>query len=186
MSYRDKDRYGEGINGGTAFNVTANWKNGRSSGWLRTSNGPAFFDAPLISHIEGNLYVGGCQNGYSLGDDFKTVVSLFIWEKYDIGDDVIRTEFTMYDSPAGADFGDIEQAADLVEEGLARGKTLVHCQAGINRSNLVAARVLMRQGKTVDEAIALLREKRSPFVLSNQTFVNQLRQIEVSAKIMED
>ena len=36
----------------------------------------------------------------------------------------------------------------------------VHCQAGMNRSVLVAARVLMEQGMSADEAIAHVRERR--------------------------
>jgi hypothetical protein len=36
----------------------------------------------------------------------------------------------------------------------------VHCQAGMNRSALVVARVLMERGLSAEEAIALVRERR--------------------------
>ncbi len=40
------------------------------------------------------------------------------------------------------------------------GIVYVHCQAGMNRSALVAARVLMAQGMTAEEAILRIRERR--------------------------
>ena len=35
-------------------------------------------DVTLISHIEDNLYVGGCENGVDLGDFFDYVFSLYM------------------------------------------------------------------------------------------------------------
>lgn len=154
--------------------ATATWVGGRSQGWLRTSNGPQYFDAPLISHITGNLYVGGCNPAHDLGNEFQTVVSLYPWEQYPIGDAVLRVEVKMYDGPSGVDEDDLFRASEATLYGLRTGKTLVHCQAGINRSNLVAAYTLMRQGYSANRAIDLLREKRHPLVLSNQHFVEQL------------
>ena len=49
-------------------------------------------------------------------------------------------------------------------------QVLIRCQAGGNRSGLVSARVLMLEGYSADEAIALLRRKRSGVVLSNRHF----------------
>lgn len=54
-------------------------------------------------------------------------------------------------------------------------RVLIRCQAGVNRSGLVMALVLMLEGMTADEAIARIRECRSPFVLSNQHFERWLR-----------
>ena len=53
--------------------------------------------------------------------------------------------------------------------------TLVHCQAGLNRSSLVAARALVLGGRTPDEAITLIRRKRSPACLCNPAFERWLR-----------
>ncbi|HEY7821189.1 MAG TPA: dual specificity protein phosphatase family protein, partial [Acidimicrobiia bacterium] len=47
---------------------------------------------------------------------------------------------------------------------------LIRCQAGVNRSGLVSALVLMLDGYRAEEAIALLRQRRSPVVLSNRHF----------------
>lgn len=49
-------------------------------------------------------------------------------------------------------------------------RVLIRCQAGVNRSGLVSALVLMVEGYTADEAIALLRCRRSAVVLSNRHF----------------
>jgi protein-tyrosine phosphatase len=53
--------------------------------------------------------------------------------------------------------------------------TLVHCQAGLNRSSLVAARALVLDGMTPDNAITLIRAMRSPACLSNPSFERWLR-----------
>jgi protein-tyrosine phosphatase len=58
----------------------------------------------------------------------------------------------------------------------AAGPTLVHCQAGLNRSSLVIARALILSGMPSVAAIALIREKRSPACLSNPSFERWLRQ----------
>jgi protein-tyrosine phosphatase len=39
---------------------------------------------------------------------------------------------------------------------------------------------LMRDGKSADEAIALIKERRSPYVFSNSHFVNYLRERGIS------
>ena len=63
------------------------------------------------------------------------------------------------------------ELARLAYRAWARGRTvLIRCQAGVNRSGLVSALVLMLDGYPADEAIALLRQRRSPVVLSNRHF----------------
>lgn len=132
------------------------------------------FSAPLISHIEGNLYVGGCRNGVKLPDDFKHVVSLYKWERYALGPETALHEFTMYDSADMEADDQIHEIAALVNDCLEDGKTLVHCQAGLNRSNLISGLALIKQGYAPGDAINLLRDKRSPVVLCNEAFENWL------------
>lgn len=50
-------------------------------------------------------------------------------------------------------------------------QVLIRCQAGVNRSGLVTALVLMLDGYDPTKAIDLLRRRRSPVVLSNRDFV---------------
>jgi len=52
----------------------------------------------------------------------------------------------------------------------AGARVLVRCQQGVNRSGLVTALILMLDGMTATEAIALLRDRRGPAVLNNTTF----------------
>lgn len=128
------------------------------------------FKCPLISHIQGNLYVGGCIDGVRLGDDFKHVVSLYKWERYALGPDTERTEVEMYDAGEIPDEGQLYELAHHVNACLKDGKTLVHCQAGLNRSNLVTALSMIVAGTEPTEAIARLREKRHEVVLCNEAF----------------
>jgi protein-tyrosine phosphatase len=52
-----------------------------------------------------------------------------------------------------------------------RGKrVLIRCQAGWNRSGLITALVLIREGMGAREAIDLIREKRSEWALCNKSF----------------
>lgn len=54
----------------------------------------------------------------------------------------------------------------------AERKVLVRCHAGLNRSSLVAALAMIQMGHEPQEAIDLIREKRSPrFALFNNRFV---------------
>ncbi len=62
-------------------------------------------------------------------------------------------------------------------------KTLIRCQAGWNRSGLVMALVLMREEYSAQDAIELIREKRSPNALCNSDFVEFLHMHELLKKI---
>jgi len=136
--------------------------------------GDGFFSVPLISHIEGNLWQGGCQPDAPLPEDFRYVVSLYPWGKYRLGPNTHRDEITMYDSGSMPDLRQLFEIAEKVNEYKAKGKTLVHCQAGLNRSGLVAGLSLVLGGMEPNAAIALLREKRCDMVLCNETFRNWL------------
>lgn len=152
----------------------ADWQNHHIEGYAIAAmeagkNG--HYSAPLISHIEDNLYVGGCINGVRLDDDFQSVISLYKWERYTLGPDTERHEVTMYDSSETLPAEQLHEIADAVVEALDRGgKVLVHCQAGLNRSNLIAALALIKRGRSAEDAIELLRDRRSPVVLCNEAF----------------
>lgn len=134
------------------------------------------FDMKLITRVEGNLWTGGCINGVRLPYDFSHVVSLYPWEKYALGPNTQRYEVEMYDSLTQG-FEQVEEIALKTMRRVEHGKTLVHCQAGLNRSGLIAGRTLMLLGYTASEAIALLRQKRSPAVLCNPHFEEYLRSL---------
>lgn len=133
------------------------------------------FDVPLISHVRDGLWQGGCIDGVRLPDDFDFVLSLYPWERYALGTGTVRIEVEMYDSPDQG-FEQVDALADGVVARLADGeKVLVHCQAGLNRSGLLAATVLIKQGLSPADAINLLRGQRSPVVLCNLAFEQWLR-----------
>lgn len=134
------------------------------------------FDVPYISEIAPNLWQGGCQNGLILPEFIDYVVSLYPWEKYTINHKAERTEVEMFDSLEQST-EQVDELARLVNKLRAKGTVLVHCQAGLNRSSLIAARALILDGMTADEAITTLRTKRSPACLCNPAFEKHLRAI---------
>lgn len=133
------------------------------------------FSVPYISHIVGNLWTGGCTWDLILPDNIAHIVSLYPWEKYTINH-AISTELSvrMYDSGDEVDSDKILRIADWVKSCVEDGPTLVHCQAGLNRSNLVAGAALTLMGYSGAEAIELLRERRCDAVLCNRTFESWL------------
>lgn len=142
--------------------------------------GGVYVNMPLISHIKDNLYVGGHSGSADLGDFFSHVFSLYVWaDRYRTGEGTRHTSFQMLDN-INVDVEMVESASDLVIEALNEGgNVLVHCQAGMNRSNLVATRVLMkRYNMTAAAAIDLLRERRHQVVLSNRAFVDYLTELD--------
>lgn len=147
----------------------------RMSGYA--THGMTAFDVPYMSQISGNLWQGGCKDGLALPSLIQHVVSLYPWERYRVDHELLSfLEFRMYDS-LHQTFEQVERLATWVSECMDNGPTLVHCQAGLNRSSLVAARALMLQGRTADEAIRLIRESRSPACLCNPAFEQHLRDL---------
>lgn len=140
------------------------------------THGMTPFDVPFISELDTNLWQGGCKDGLILPEFIDFVVSLYPWEKYTINHVAQRIEITMYDSLDQA-YDQVEEIAKQVNELRRHGVVLVHCQAGLNRSSLIATRALMLEGKTADEAIKQIRAKRSPACLCNSAFEEYLRSL---------
>jgi protein-tyrosine phosphatase len=133
-------------------------------------DGPPFFDSlRLWSHIDGNLYQGGCVNGVELPTAFRHVVSLYPWEKYTLGPDTDRIEHEFFDSEQ-QELTQVLAIATTVNDLCADGPTLVHCQAGLNRSGLVVATALVLQGWKASDALAHQRGRRDRMVLCNGAF----------------
>lgn len=139
------------------------------------------FDVPFISHIKGNLYQGGCQKGLQLPHFIKHLVSVYPWEQYTVKHNLDSSlSVVMFDSKEQG-MEQVDAIAEWVYQCQKLGPTLVHCQAGLNRSSLIAVRVLQKMGSegrgymSADNAIKLLREKRSPACLCNPAFEEALR-----------
>lgn len=142
------------------------------------THGNTPFDVPYISQVTDDLWQGGCTDGLILPDEIAHVVSLYPWERYTVKHDVRSVlSVVMYDSNDQG-YEQVDAIAAWVNACRKDGPTLVHCQAGLNRSSLVAARALMLDGMTAIDAIALLREKRSPACLCNRSFEAHLRSLD--------
>lgn len=132
---------------------------------------------PAISEILPGLWSGGCLDGLYLPDEFGFVLSVFPWGKYQLGPDTDRLQVSLYDGPEVPPITLLNSLAVIVnwQHQMEEKTVLVHCQAGLNRSSLVVVGALILRGMTPDEAIALVREKRSPYCLCNPEFERYLR-----------
>lgn len=156
-------------------NIAADFATHHIEGIAREGHTP--FSAPLISQIDENFWQGGCIHGVSLGGLFKHVVSLYPWEQFNPGGDLASfVSVRLYDAGEIPDPEQLYTLARWINVCRKHGATLVHCQAGLNRSGLLAGLALVLDGMPADTAIQTLRDKRSPAVLCNATFANWLRQ----------
>ena len=69
----------------------------------------------------------------------------------------------------------IERLSDRVAEAVDNSQVLVRCQAGMNRSGLIAGLAAIKRGHRLDDFLATARSVRSPWVLFNDSFVGYLR-----------
>lgn len=123
------------------------------------------------SQIDVNLWMGACPTGDAPAQ-FNHFVAL--WES-----DELPYALRAYQSVTRVRMVDCEFVPNeqllqtlpaIIEALVLQGPTLVHCQAGLNRSGLVLALVLMGRGKTARDAIAHLRKRRHSAVLCNTHF----------------
>lgn len=144
----------------------ADFASHRIEGFTREGNIP--FSVPLFTQIAENLWMGGCPRGDA--PQFDTIIDLYDQERYFTHVGQVRIAVKLMDShdlPDADLLSDLVAFARLAKE---RGPTLIHCQAGLNRSGLLTALVLMSEGATADEAITKLRERRCDAVLCNKAF----------------
>lgn len=142
----------------------------RVTGWLRDRHMQEI-NLPRYSHIVGNLWVGG-HPIYEAPDDAKFIVDLYGAAQYNCRRHQILLAAPFDDGNQIPD--SLPHLVSIVSSFLDAGPTLIHCQAGINRSCLVAAAALMKGGMAAEDAVALLRVRRDPIVLSNVDFTRYL------------
>lgn len=134
-----------------------------------TREGSIQFSCPLFSQIVENLWMGGCPRGDA--PQFNTIISLYDGEPYHVYGGQTLVQAKMLDSHDVPDSTQIAQLVAFVAVSVEVGPTLIHCQAGLNRSGLVAAAYLIAARDVAPAAaIAHLRERRSPAVLCNKAF----------------
>lgn len=136
---------------------------GGESWWLRESN-----------KIDGNLWQGMVP-GARLDATFTSVLDVYGQQPYRVERGVARRVEPLEDTfdflpPAPL----LEELAAWVNKRARKGRVLVHCAAGLNRSGLVVGLALIRQGWQPKEAIELMRHRRGKGVLCNWMFENWL------------
>ena len=140
----------------------------------------------LWSEILPGLWVGGCSDSDTIEgvlkgeikpkplskEQFDTVVTLYSFANP--CDWLVKElRYGYYDAPTmqGIDMATIDQIVDIAHADWKAGKkVLFRCAAGLNRSSLCAALCIIKSGATPDEAINLIRAKRSKWALFNRTF----------------
>lgn len=113
-------------------------------------------------------------------DHFDTVITMYAFAR-PVDWFVKEFRFGIYDGDM-KDF-ETDELHDIVvaaHRDWKKGKrVLIRCQAGINRSGLVMALLLIREGYSPEDAIDLMRHKRGEAVLANQHFERWLMGIDV-------
>jgi protein tyrosine phosphatase len=96
---------------------------------------------------------------------------------------VKEIRFGFYDSDMkDFDPNDLKEIVRMAHTEWKRGqRVLIRCQAGMNRSGLIMALILIREGHTPQEAIDLIRAKRSKHALFNGRFEKWLKEVDVLA-----
>ena len=140
----------------------------------------------LYSMIAPNLFQGGTDdldvihlaqtNNRPRTDlPFDAIVTMYAWAR---PADWNIQEFRYGVPDASINEIDLVRLRQAVEFGYDRWKqgdrVLVRCQAGLNRSGLVLALILIKGGKTPQEAITCIRAARGPDALFNNNFFSWL------------
>ena len=141
----------------------------------------------LYSEILPGLFMGGTADddvvdvakplrNLSGVQEFDSVVTCYSWAQ-PMSWYVHENRFGFADGPLNAPtIKKVEELAEWIHGQWRSGKKcLIRCQAGKNRSGIILARVLMKDGYSADHAIQLIRERRGPDALFNGDFVEWLK-----------
>jgi hypothetical protein len=106
---------------------------------------------------------------------FDVVISLYAHSQ-PVGWQVKELRYGFGDGPLSPDDDkELDKIADWAYQEFMSEKTIgVRCQLGINRSAYFCGKLLVKLGYQPSEAIALIREKRSPHALNNKHFEEAL------------
>ena len=149
---------------------------------------------PLWSEVLPGLWIGGTDDNDVLGDviafgnrkafitpaHFDAVVTMYQYAN-PVDWLVKEYRYCIYDSDIEhVDLAALFDAVCFAHNEWQKGKkVLVRCQAGLNRSGLVTALVLIREGYSPQAAIELIRTQRNELALFNRQFVKFLLETDV-------
>ena len=140
----------------------------------------------LYSEIIENLFMGGTDdndvihlpaNPYARRDDlpFDSIVTMYAWAR---PADWKVQEYRYGIPDARISDMDLSRLRQAVNWGFKQWKkgdrVLVRCQAGLNRSGLVTALILMKSGMRPEDAIRTIRTNRADIALFNEHYVRWL------------
>ncbi|WNM30206.1 dual specificity protein phosphatase family protein [Streptomyces sp. Li-HN-5-11] len=152
-------------------------------------------DSPW-SEIVPRLWMGGHEFAGHTGrlefavvrDEFDLVQTLLRLPGHGPDPGVEHQVWPIPDGPLdGTQLAGVMRLAQAACEALDAGRrVLVRCYHGYNRSGLVVAHALVRRGRSAEEAIRLIRARRSPWALHNELFVDYLRAGLPTARLLEE
>lgn len=138
---------------------------------------------PLYSEVLPKLFIGGTDDRDVISNpnrheslidctEFESVVTLYAYANPK-GWHVAENRYGFPDSALSlSDMVAVRNLADWLHKEWRAGKNaLARCQAGLNRSSLIIALVLLLEGYSSQEAIELIRARRSEDALFNKSFV---------------
>nr|BFE55772.1 dual specificity protein phosphatase family protein [Dactylosporangium thailandense] len=146
-------------------------------------HGEPFADDPW-NEIVGGLWMGGHHHLDAgvvvpavVGSEFDLVVSLHERDGHGPDPGVEHRVVDVPDQPLRADqLEAVRRVAELTADAVrADRRVLVRCHRGYNRSGLVIAHALVLLGHQPDDAIDMIRRRRSTRALNNATFVDYIR-----------
>ncbi|MFJ7278244.1 protein phosphatase [Kitasatospora sp. NPDC098663] len=111
-----------------------------------------------------------------VGSEFDLVISLFTRAGHGPSPGVDHLISEIPDRPLTAEqLHSVRQLAVTAAAAVRNDRTvLVRCHSGYNRSGLVVAQTLIELGHDAVTAVALIRQRRSPWALNNRTFEQYL------------
>ncbi|MFJ8632666.1 dual specificity protein phosphatase family protein [Streptomyces sp. NPDC093568] len=152
-------------------------------------------DSPWNEIVPG-LWMGGHEfRGRSgqlefavVRDEFDLVQTLLRLPGYGPDPGVEHQVWPIPDGPLdGTQLAGVIRLAEAAREALDEGRrVLVRCYHGYNRSGLVIAHALTRSSRSAEQAIRLIRSRRSPWALHNELFVDYLRAGLPTARLLEE
>ena len=140
----------------------------------------------LFNEIATNLFMGGTEdmdvihfpakNNKRIDLPFDAIVTMYAYAQ---PADWKVQEFRYGVPDAAIEDIDLDRLKQAVEFGynrwMAGDRVLVRCQAGLNRSGLVTALILMSTGLDAETAIEQIRKNRAEIALFNEDYVRWLK-----------
>jgi protein-tyrosine phosphatase len=140
----------------------------------------------LFNEIAPNLFMGGtddmdvihfpAKNNKRTDLPFDAIVTMYAYAQ---PADWKVQEFRYGVPDAAIEDIDLDRLKQAVEFGynrwMAGDRVLVRCQAGLNRSGLVTALILMSTGLDAETAIDQIRKNRAEIALFNEDYVRWLK-----------